>query len=130
LPKKYAVVHIRDWEYNDSIDSIIRLKSFERAKLLTSPKICQQSLCRKINDIDDSLEVFVVSYREKTVELATDCSNKVKSFPILDERQYVQDFLEFLFLAKADLIIGSRYSTFSHTAAMLSRSCKEYSLFD
>jgi hypothetical protein len=130
LPKKYAVIHIRDWEYNDSLDSIIKIKNFERAKFLTSPTLSFQSITSKIEEIDDTFEVFVISYKMETVELTKLCSDRVKSFPILDDRNYAQDFLEFLFLAKADIIIGSRYSTFSHTAAILSRSCKEYSLFD
>jgi hypothetical protein len=130
LPKKYAVIHVRDWEYNDSLDSIIKINDFDRTKFLTSPKISLQSLTEKIDEVDDTFEVFVVSYKNETVELVKGCSDRVKSFPILDDRSFAQDFLEFLFLSKADIIIGSRYSTFSHTAAILSRSCKEYSLFD
>jgi len=128
--KPYAVIHIRDWEYNDDLDSIVKIDNFERAKFLISPKVCERNLVKLIDLIDDNLDVFVLSYDRETVRSVSKLSNRIREFPILHEQQIIQDFIEFLFLCQAKNIIGSRYSTFTHLAGVLSNECTEYSLFD
>jgi len=127
----YACIHIRNWEFLDSPNSVINRSDYQKIKILSSYSFFIENIKALIREIPDDVPIYVCSaYFFDIKKITNNRRGSIKTFPRIYNEQFKQDYLEFLFMSMSRYIIATRYSTFSHLAGILSRDILMYKVFD
>lgn len=126
-----SCLHLRSWEFCDSKETLLKRNELQHIKILISPEKFRDSIKDCLERLPDETTLFVCSaYPFSLEDFDFGFDFAIKTVPTLFDETYLQDFFELLLLTQAHCLIGTRYSTFSHLAKIVSKVNVSYQVFD